>query len=237
MHIAVCDSSRLSQVLFINALREWDPGQYAECFTSGAELLKAIRERPVFDIVYLDIQFTGENGLDIAAELRNLSPGTGVVFITNSPAYALEAWSLDVLHYLRKPITTEDIRESFRRLKISFPKKHPRMYCKAGQDSYTVYLEDIICICSYGHAKEIHLTGGHVIRVWTGFGNLEEELDARFLKLSRGVITNMEHIRRMVGDCCLMDDGTRLVFSQQKKETIHMAYKDYLLMQMTGKNR
>ncbi|MCD8347333.1 MAG: LytTR family DNA-binding domain-containing protein [Lachnospiraceae bacterium] len=237
MHIAVCDSSRLSQVLFINALRECDPEQHTECFTNGKELLKAMRERPVFDIVFLDVYFPGESGLDIAAKLRSLSPETGIVFVTNSQDHAVEAWALDALNYLIKPITTEGIRESFQRLKSTFPKEHPRMRVNIGKDSHTVYLEEIICIYSSRHAKEIHLTGNHVIRVWMELRNLEEKLDARFLKINRGVIANMEHIRRMTEEYCLLDDGTRLDFSRQKKETIRKAWEDYLLLRMSGKNQ
>ncbi|MCD8338293.1 MAG: LytTR family DNA-binding domain-containing protein [Lachnospiraceae bacterium] len=235
MHIAVCDDSRLSQVLFLNALREWDPTQYAECFASGADLLKAMRELPVFDIVFLDIYLPGENGVDIANQIRLLSSRTGIVFVTNSQGHAVDAWSLNALHYLVKPITAEGIEESFRRLKNVSQDSRPMVLLNNGKESYTVYLEEIVYICSSRHAKEIHLVTGQVIRIWTEFEELEEKLDQRFLKLNRGTIVNMEHIRQMNKEYCLLDDGKKLDFSRRMREAIREAYEAYLFSQLPDK--
>lgn len=69
MRIAICDDSRKEQEQFINALHGWDPTRQPECFSSGAALLEAAREKPLFDIAFLDIYMPGENGVDIARAL------------------------------------------------------------------------------------------------------------------------------------------------------------------------
>ncbi|MCC8102800.1 MAG: response regulator transcription factor [Clostridiales bacterium] len=232
MHNAVCDDSRLSQVLFLNALREWDSTQYAECFTSGADLLKAMRELSVFDIVFLDIYLPGESGVDIANQIRALSSRTGIVFVTNSPDHAVDAWSLNALHYLVKPITAEGIGESLRRLKNLSRDSRPMVLLNSGKESYTVYLEEIVYICSFRHAKEIHLKTGQILRIWAQLEELEEKLDQRFLTLNRGTIVNMEHIRRMDKEYCLLDDGTRLDLSRRRREIVREAYEAYLFSRL-----
>ncbi|MCD8155426.1 MAG: LytTR family DNA-binding domain-containing protein [Clostridiales bacterium] len=233
MHIAVCDDSRLSQALFINALHEWNPEQDAECFARGADLLKAMREQSLFDIVFLDICLPDENGIEIAEEIRTLSPRTGLVFITNSLDYAVDAWSLNALHYLVKPVTAEGIGEAFQRLKSISSESHPVLFLNIGKESYMIYLDEIVYIGSSRHAKEIHLTNGNVIRVWMGFQELEERLDERFLKLNRGTIANMEHIRRMGKEYCLLDDGTRFDFPRRKRESVQEAYEAYLFLHLS----
>ncbi len=122
MRIAFCDNSTLSQILFIDVVREWDSKERPECFSTGQELLKAAEEAPAFDIVFLDSYLPMENGADIAAKLRKISPETGIVFIVNSSEHALDAYSLHALHYLVKPIRVEDVCEAFRRLE-SFRQK------------------------------------------------------------------------------------------------------------------
>ena len=65
---------------------------------------------PSFDIVFLDIYMLREDGVDIARILNKISPETRIVFVTTSEEHAVSAFSLDALHYLVKPVTTEGNR-------------------------------------------------------------------------------------------------------------------------------
>ncbi len=235
MRIAVCDDSRLSQVLFINALREWDPAMHAECFLRGADLLKAMREKSIFDIVFLDIYLPGENGVEIAAEIQKISPRTGLVFITNSQDHAVDAYSLNALHYLVKPITVDGLAESFQRLERFLARSRPTLTLNVGRDIHTMYLEAIVYISSAKHAKEIHLTNGQILRAWTEFQELEEKLDKSFVRLNKGVIVNMEHIRQLSQEYCILGDGTRLDISRRERPSVRAAYDEYLFTRLSGK--
>ena len=86
MRIAVCDDDLAEQEQFDEALHGWDPTRSAEKFLSGTALLEAAREDPPFDIVFLDIYMPGENGMDVAKALGEISPETGVAFVTTSRA-------------------------------------------------------------------------------------------------------------------------------------------------------
>ncbi|MCD7812621.1 MAG: LytTR family DNA-binding domain-containing protein [Lachnospiraceae bacterium] len=233
MRIAICDDSKLSQSLFISALLEWNPTERAECFFSGADLLKAMRQSPVFDMVFLDIYLPGENGVDIAAEIRKLSPSTGIVFITNSPDHAVDAYSLNAIHYLVKPVTAEGVKESFERLKNLRSRQRPMFTLSVGRVNHIVYLDEITCILSAKHVKEIHLENGQTLRAWIDIQELEKKLDKNFLKLNRGTIVNMGQIRQMSAEYCVLSDGTRLDFSRRKRAEIRDAYHEYLFANLS----
>lgn len=115
MRIAVCEDDAMECGQFMDALRGWDPTRSAEVFSDGASLLQAAKVSPPFSIAFLDIYLPKENGMDVAAALREISPETELVFVTTSREHAVEAYSLSALHYLVKPVTTEGIREAFRR--------------------------------------------------------------------------------------------------------------------------
>ncbi|MCC8046218.1 MAG: LytTR family DNA-binding domain-containing protein [Clostridiales bacterium] len=235
MRIAICDDNKQSQTLFLNALTEWDPTKHAECFSDGSSLLKEMRARPTFDIVFLDIYLPGENGIDIAGEIRKISPQTGIVFITNSLDFAVDAYSLNALHYLVKPVTKEGLGESFLRLKSLRSKQRSFLYLNIGRDSITVFQDEIIYILSAGHAKEICMVNNQIYRVWVSLEELEEKLDSNFLKLNRGTIANMEHIRQMSADYCLMDNGARLDFSRRKRADIVGLYDGWMFSRLSEK--
>ncbi|MCC8102801.1 MAG: LytTR family DNA-binding domain-containing protein [Clostridiales bacterium] len=215
--------------------REWDGTQCPECFSSGAELIKAAAELPAFDIAFIDICFPGENGIDIAAKIRKLSPETGIVFLTNSEDHAVDAYTVDALHYLVKPPTTEAVGEAFRRLESFRSRQRPTLSLAIERDTVTVYLEDIFYIVSDGHTKEIHLTDGRVLRVRMQFRELEEKLDKTFLKLNKGTIVNMEQIRTMNKDYCLLRDGTKLAFTRRERVAIRNTYDQFVYARLFEK--
>lgn len=107
MRIAVCEDDQREREQLLDALRAWDPTRSAEIFADGASFLEAARMAPPFDIVFLDIYLPGENGMDVAGALREISPETGIVFVTTSREHAVEAFSIQALHYLVKPVTAE----------------------------------------------------------------------------------------------------------------------------------
>lgn len=235
MRIAICDDSRKEQDQFIKALHGWDPTREPETFFSGADFLEAAREQPPFDIVFLDIYMPGENGVDIARELKDISPETGIVFVTTSEEHAVDAFSLHALHYLVKPVTTKGIVEAFRRLAQTNSKKRPTITLASGRDKYTMYLDEICHLKSMNHATEIFLTNGRQFRVWVSLSELVPKLNENFLRLNRGDIVNMEHIEQMGMNTCILRNGVKVDFSRRERTAIRSAYDNYLFSRLCEK--
>lgn len=238
MRIAVCEDDAAEREHLARVLEACDPSMSVECFADGATLLDAARahasapenasaqtsaaagahagtpfEQP-FDIAFIDVYLERENGVDVARDLCASFPETALVFVTSSREHAVEAFSLNALHYLVKPVAVEGVAEALDRFGQSFAKRRPAVAFSLGRESRTVYLDDICCIQSFGHDKELLLVDGRRIRVRQSMEELELTLGASFLKLNRGTIVNMEHIERMTPDFCLLRDGTRLDFAR-----------------------
>ena len=69
------------------------------------------------DIVWLDIEMPGMNGLEMAAEIKKRSPETNIVFVTGFPEYAVDAFGLHVSGYVLKPATEHKLREEIENLR------------------------------------------------------------------------------------------------------------------------
>ncbi|MCD7738095.1 MAG: LytTR family DNA-binding domain-containing protein [Lachnospiraceae bacterium] len=229
MRIALCDDDKMEQEQFIRALHGWDADRMPEIFTSGQELLEAAKVFPPFDIVFLDIYMPMENGVDVAKSLRKISPDSGIVFVTNSSGHAVEAFSVNALHYLVKPVTVNGIRESFLRLTTLRNSRRERsvLNISVGKDSYSLYMDEIRYIESANHATEILMQDGRIYRVWTSLNELSGKLDGNFLKVQRGIIVNMDYIEQMGMDSCILRDGTRLLLSRSDRLSIRTTYDNY----------
>ena len=233
MRIAVCDDELKEQNQIERALREWDPTRSVEKFSSGTSLLEAAKEGLPFDIVFLDIYMPGENGVEIAGALRELSPETGIVFVTTSREHAIDAFALDALHYLAKPVTTEGIVESFRRLMELRVRQQKTISLSVGGDIYTIHPNQICSLESGNHIVEITMDDGRQLRTRTPLYQLEQKLDKSFLKLNRGIVVNMDHIERMGTADCSLRNGSKFFLSTRERNAIRASYNEYLLSRLS----
>ncbi|KGF79661.1 response regulator [Massilia sp. JS1662] len=83
---------------------------------NGIEALRLVDELAP-DILFLDIQMPGLNGLDLAARLVDEKHAPRVVFTTAHEAYALQAFEHAAFDYLLKPIRLERLQRTVERLK------------------------------------------------------------------------------------------------------------------------
>ena len=233
MRIAVCDDDLREQEQLEQALRGWDPTRRAEKYFDGASLLEAARSVPAFDIVFLDIYMPGENGMDVARALREISPETGIAFVTTSREHAVEAFSLHALHYLVKPVTTAGVVEAFRRLTELRGKRRETISFTVGANRHTVFLDQISLLENDDHAVNVSLSDGRRLKVWTSFGELEQKLNGSFLRINRGIIVNMDYIAQMGADTCILRDGSRLPIAVRQSTAIRAAYDDYVFDQLS----
>ncbi len=233
MRIAICDDDPREQEQIESALQGWDPTRNAEKFLNGADLLDAARKAPCFDIVFLDIYMPGENGIDIARRLREVSPDTGIAFVTTSREHAVDAFSLQALHYLVKPVTTEGIVEAFRRLTELRAEQRKRISFTVGPDRYAVFLDQICLLENDNHAVNVSLSDGRCLKVWMSLGKLEQKLDGSFLRINRGIVVNMDYIVQMGTDTCTLQDGSRLPIAVRQSAAIRAAYDNYVFDQLS----
>ena len=232
MRLAVCDDDKRERVGLLKILQELYPAMEVECFTNGQTLLTAAKERPSFNIVFLDIYMLAENGIDIAKEIQNISPQTGIVFVTTSKEFAVEAFSLRALHYIVKPIMAKDVQEVFRRLPRMYQKQETIIKVVVGRETKKLFQSQICRLQSTNHKTEILLKMDEKISVWTPLSELEGKLDDNFLKIQRGTIVNMGYIKQMNIRECILKDGTRVLLSRRERMKIKETYDDYIFSQL-----
>ncbi len=82
----------------------------------GLQALDLITEKKP-NLIFLDIQMPGKNGLEVAREVQQLEIEAIIVFITAYDEYALEAFEVNAIDYLLKPYNEERILEVIKRVK------------------------------------------------------------------------------------------------------------------------
>lgn len=101
-----------------------------EEFTNPLEALEKVKDLSV-DIVFLDIEMPGMNGMELANRILDLTSQAQVVFVTAYDGYAVEAFELNAVDYLLKPVTRERLRKTLDRVhkKTESPKSKLKVRC------------------------------------------------------------------------------------------------------------
>lgn len=127
MQIAVCDDEKaVREVLkdkIEKACREAGMACQVKCYCSGEELLSA-EDMP--DLLFLDIQMPGIDGMDAAAQLRRRQWDTILIFVTALSEYVYDAFDVGAFHYLVKPFRDEKLREILIRAAEQYKKQRQR---------------------------------------------------------------------------------------------------------------
>lgn len=90
-------------------------------FTSSKEaLLNIPKLNP--DVVFLDVEMPGMNGIELAREITKYNENLEVIFVTAYEKYAVEAFKVNAINYILKPITEEEINFTVARLLKKYPK-------------------------------------------------------------------------------------------------------------------
>lgn len=111
----VVDDERPALEKMARLLEESGIVEVSGCFTNSQEALGFLQNTAV-DAVFLDIEMPGMDGLELANRLLELQAGLAVVFVTAYQEYAVEAFRLNALDYLLKPVGKERLRETLNRI-------------------------------------------------------------------------------------------------------------------------
>jgi DNA-binding LytR/AlgR family response regulator len=188
---------------------------------SAAEALRVLQDDEV-DAVFSDIRMPGLTGLELAQVLRRFREPPRVVFVTAFEEHAVEAFELDVVDYLLKPVREQRLAEAVRRvLESSAPPQDD------GDDAVPVELGGVTRFVRRSEVRYVEAQGDYT-RLHTPAGNplirvplatLEEEWrDAGFVRIHRSHLVALAHISEVRSDggrVTVLVDGEELAVSRR----------------------
>jgi two-component system, LytTR family, response regulator len=170
---------------------------------NGEDLIKTVMEkRP--DIILVDINMPGINGVEAVKMCREINPTIQVIFTTGYDEYAVEAYSMSVVDYLVKPIertrlfvALDKAKQAIERRLDRNKNKAPRKLVVKSQNFHIFLLmEDILFIEKEGRKSVIH-TKNERYETTESLQEIEERLPDYFFKTHRSYIVNLKKVYRI----------------------------------------
>ncbi|MBO5278754.1 MAG: response regulator transcription factor [Lachnospiraceae bacterium] len=199
-------------------------------FHSPLDLLAEIERGTRFDILFLDVLMPGENGINVAAEIRSYDSNVKIIFLTSSAEFAVQSYTVNAYYYQLKPICAE----SFFRLMdsvFSLCEKEQTnsllLRCKSG---ITRIKSTQMEYCEVIHRTLfIHLTNGKVLESIGSMDELSKRLAScgNFLRPHRSYLVNLEYVQNLSYRAITMSCLAEIPIPRGKYNEIKNAFLEY----------
>lgn len=240
--IALCDDEPAELEKTEKLLGDYEkkyPGSefMIRCFESVGELLCLFREKNYIpDLIFMDIYMPDKNsnswplGMEAARELRDMNYKGKIVFLTTSREYALEAFDVDALQYMVKPVSKEKLFSVLNRfLKDIEEERKKYILLRIEGKLVRVSLNDIVCCEAQGKRQCLYLADGTQYILRMTMTELYEQLSQyqEFAKIGAAFIVNIGYIGTLNAKEICMDNGRKIYLPRGTYKGLREQYFNY----------
>ena len=223
LKIAVCDDDNKQagylQTLVSAWVRKGNHTCRTESFPSAEAFLFEYAEDKAYDILLLDIEMGGMNGVDLAKTIRQTNDTIQIIFITGFPDFIAEGYEVSALHYLMKPVLPEKLHTVLDKAAANLAKSEKRLSITYDRQTDFVPLSQIMYIEAQKQYILIH-TISETYRMKGSLSDMEKQLDEYFIKCQRSFVVNLRYVTRIKNDCVLLKNGSEVPISRGMAEKI-----------------
>ena len=172
--------------------------------------------------------------METARRMRQAMPGLPLAFLTSSRDFAVDAFALEALHYLVKPLTVESAQELLRRLRTPTFEVSRCLQLTGRGESRRFPLGQIRYLTSLDRGVQLYLLS---CREWVAapFHQAVEQLGEEwdFTLVSRGCIVNLNSLLYLGGSGCHLTTGECLPVSRRERSKVQARYHEFMFRKMS----
>ena len=170
------------------------------------------------------------NGIAVAEKLREKDRNILIVFVTTSPDFMMQAFSVHAFHYITKPYKAEQIYKVLDDASsyVSDNSKYIEVMCD--RRNTLISLKEIVSVESDAHYINIGVVSGLRYRTRMTIAEFLKlaDNDTRFIPVNRGIVLNADYIKDIEGSVCVTGDGERFPIKIREKTRIEQSIREYM---------
>ena len=224
MRIAICDDEKNIQELMAKKVVMQYPKAEILLFSSGEELLLS---KEKIDILFLDIQMPGMDGMETAAKFRKGNKKVILIFVTALEDYVFRAFDVGAFHYIVKPIDDKKFTEVLHKaveevsLRSINRKESEERYVMINNSGIhtKVVLNEIVYAEVFNRKVVIHKIDGEV-EYYGRLSDLESLAGDDFFRPHRAYLINFKYVEKYDAATIYLEKGTALMAKQKYPEFV-----------------
>ena len=230
MRIAIVDDSPVDRVQLLECLTNYFAETKTEYETTCYEDAKDFLENYhyTFDFIILDIDMPGLSGINAAKILREKDPNVTLMFVTKMPQYAIEAYSVEAMDYMLKPVSYPDFCLKMKKAeRYILRNSDAPILLQTTEGRLTRNASQILYVESRQHYLYYH-TKNECLKVR---GKLSDAsgtlLPYHFARAGESFLVNLSHVKGLDGADVLVD-GDRVPVSRRYRTQFLSAFTRYM---------
>ena len=197
--IVICDDCPADSSYVSAFVKEWAElnGHEIEMtlFDSAEKFLSFYEEGGRSDLLLLDIEMPGMDGVTLARKLRKYNETIQIVFVTGYSDYISEGYDVSALHYLMKPVKKEKLQEVLSRAADRIQKNERMLTLEVSGELVRVPVHEISYLDVSQNYVTVHAKKEYTVK--RALAEFDKELDERFFRAGRACIINLTMVQRV----------------------------------------
>ena len=247
--VSLCDDNAQERAYIKSLVLDWLERSGAMVsireYPSAEALLFSYSDNPP-DILLLDIEMPGMNGVELAKRLRERAETVQIIFITGYSDFIAEGYDVSALHYLLKPVkkeklfsvldrAVEKIADDGKKLlqvldrayKVICEEKPPEtVVFRAGMETLRFKLSDIEYIVALGHSTVLS-ADGKTYDLSVPISEAEKALGEGFIRCHRSYIVNLKYVSAVSSGTLTLDSGVKIPVARGSKKAVAEEFVRY----------
>lgn len=241
IRLAVCDDDVEKGKIIDTMLAAWlDKHQYIyekQLFSNSRGLLYEIQDGTDFDVLLLDIEMPGLDGIELTEQIKVFLPDVLIIFVTSYEKYVYESFKVQPFRFIPKkfieqmlPLALKDAMDLLKKCKGKY------LFVENQEGMEKIPTRSITYIWHKEKYAYIEKTNGSRAKVRKTLKQVYEELPAEdFVWIDRGCICNLMQISRISNGDVLLTDGIRLQVSRDRLTEVKTVLRKYWTEKEDGK--
>lgn len=197
-----------------------------EVYHSSLDFLEEYHSQ--YDVIFLDIEMPGEDGLAVAREIRERDRAVGIIFVTNIAQYAIHGYEVNAIDFIVKPVGYFLFAEKMEKaMRFAQRKKQHDLLVKDDDGIYRIPIDEVFYIKKERNDL-IYFTSQGELRERGTIRMMKEKLaDLAFAECNSGCLVHLSQVR-CIGKDEVVVGSYHLPLSRRMKKEFTQNYIDYL---------
>jgi len=232
MRVAICDDEK-SQISIIEEYIEnldiEHSKLYIESFKDGESLCNYyLNNSNPFNIIFLDMEMPGINGIETAIKIRNMDSGVIIIFITSHSQYVYDCFDASPFRFLVKPVSFNDFSKIFNMALLKAKKEDNFLFISTKGLDIRLNFNDILYFESIKRQTSAHTKDSEYL-FYSKISDLIENIRSEdFIFVHRSFIVNMNHIKMILPDKIILENGIEIPLSKKNKRQVREKHLKFI---------
>lgn len=239
MNIAYCEDEKIQLEYMEQLIQKWaDEGNDTVTYFGYGSAKELLFEHPdsfPFDLLLLDIDMDGMDGMALAKEIRKKDQKLPIVFLTNRSEYVFEGYEVGALRYLLKPVEETKLFSLLDEISYALGKERRYLIENVGGETVKIPVDTIYSVEAKGHYIRLHTSVGdyeykkNLSEIAGELMENQPEQAEKFVSTHRSFIVSLAAVERVQRTECILCDGSSVPVSRNAYKSVNEAFIRYYM--------